>query len=160
MCNKKSKFKFSKNFEVLAKKTLLKFEFCPVHISVTIHCRIAGVFCSVSKDIPIVQRLGHFFKMLDFGSFFLAIFAILVSKIVLFLILSLMQNSIHLIANFRPAFANNYSTVGIRCNRYVITLPKFTYSSLVSKPQIAFDYFYSLCRCFARMSSLLVVILQ
>ena len=110
LCNKK--VKFSQIFEVLAKKTLLKFEFCPVHISVTIHCKITGVFCSVSKDIPIVQCSSHFFKMLDFGSF-LAIFAILVSKIVLFLILSLMQNSIHLIANCRPAFANNNSTVGI-----------------------------------------------
>ena len=39
-------------------------------------------------------------------------------------------------------------------------LPKCTYSSLVSKQQIAFDYFYSLCRCFARMSSILVVILH
>ena len=99
-------------FEVLAKKPLLKFGFCPVHISVTIQCRIAGVFCSVSEDIPILQRWSHFFKMLDFGSF-LAIFAILVSKIVLFLILSLMRNSSHLIANFRPAFANNNSTVCI-----------------------------------------------
>ena len=71
-----------------------------------------------------------------------------------------MQNSIYLIANFRLAFANNYSTVDKRYNRYVITLPKFTYSSLFFKPEIAFDYFYSLCRCFARMSSLLVVILQ
>ena len=61
---------FPKNFEVLAKKPLLKFEFCPVHISVTIHCRIAGVFCCVGEDIPIVRRWGHFFKMLDFGSFF------------------------------------------------------------------------------------------
>ena len=103
---------FSKNFEVLAKKTLLKFEFCPVYISVTIHCRIAGVFCSVSEDIPIVQRLSHFFKMIDFG-LFLANFAILVSNIVFFLILSLTQNSIHLIANCRPGFANNNSTVAI-----------------------------------------------
>ena len=38
------------------KKTLLKFVFCPVHISVTIHCRITGFFCSVSQDVPIVQR--------------------------------------------------------------------------------------------------------
>ena len=103
---------FPKIFEVLAKKPLLKFEFYPVHISVTIHFRIAGVFCSVSEDIPIGQRSSHFFKMLDFGRF-LAIFAILVSKIVFFLILSLMQNSIHLIANCRPGFANNNSTVAI-----------------------------------------------
>ena len=102
-----------KNLEVLAKKkTLFKFVFCLGQISVTIHPRIAGVLCSVSEDIPIVQRWSYFFKMLDFGSF-LAIFEILVSKIVLFLILSLMQNSIHLITNFRPGFANNYSTVGV-----------------------------------------------
>ena len=37
-------------------KPLLKFVFCPVHISVTIHCRIAGFFCSVSKNVLIVQR--------------------------------------------------------------------------------------------------------
>ena len=55
-----------------------------------------------------------------------------------------MQNSIHLIANSRLAFTNNSSTVGIRYNRYVITLPKFTYSSLVFKPEIAFDYYISL----------------
>ena len=78
-----------------------------------IHPRITGVFCSVSEDIPIVQRWSHFFKMLDFGSV-LAIFAISVSKIVLFLILSPMQNSIHLITNVRPGFANNYSTVGYK----------------------------------------------
>ena len=90
-------------------KPLLKFEFYPVHISVTIHFRIAGVFCSVSEYIPIVQRPGHFFKMLDFGRFL----AILVSKIVFFLILSLMPNSIHLITNCRPGFANNNSTVAI-----------------------------------------------
>ena len=60
---------FPKFFEVLAKKPLLKFEFYPVHISVTIHFRNAGVFCSVSEDIPIVQRLGYFFKMSNFGSF-------------------------------------------------------------------------------------------
>ena len=47
---------FLNMFEVLAKKPLLKFVFSPVHISVTLNCRIAGLFCSVSKDIPIVQR--------------------------------------------------------------------------------------------------------
>ena len=101
---------FSNILKFGPKKTLLKFGFCPVLISVTIQCRIAGVFCSVSEDILILQRWSYFFKMLDFGSF-LAIFAILVSKIILFLILSLMQNSSHLIANFRPTFANNNSTV-------------------------------------------------
>ena len=101
-----------KILEVLAKKPLFGFVFYPGQISVTIKDRDTGIFCSVSKNIPIVQRSSHFFKMLDFGSF-LAIFAILVSKIVLFLILSLMRNSIHLIANCRPAFANNNSTVGI-----------------------------------------------
>ena len=130
----------------MAKKPLLKFEFCPVHISVTIHCRIAGVFCSVSKDIPIVQRLGHFFKMLDFGRF-LAIFAILVSKIVFFLILSLMQNSIHLIPNYTRLCKQqfNCSYITVLTVMSVITLPKFTYSSLVFQPEIAFNHTYGLC---------------
>ena len=74
---------FPKNFEVLAKKPRLKFEFCPVHISGTIHCRIAGFCCSVSEDIPIVQSPSHFFKMLDFGCF-LAIFCIFGFKNCLF----------------------------------------------------------------------------
>ena len=55
--------------KLLAKKPLFEFSFCPGQISVTIHPRIAGVFC-VSEDIPIVQRRSQFFKMLDFGSFF------------------------------------------------------------------------------------------
>ena len=63
-----------------------------------------------------------------------------------------MQNFIHLIANFRLAFANIYLTIGIRYNRYVITLPKFTYSSLVFQPEIAFNHTYGLylfiaCNC-------------
>ena len=42
--------------EVLAKKTLFEFVFCPRQISVTIKDRDTGIFCSVSKNIPIVQR--------------------------------------------------------------------------------------------------------
>ena len=84
LCNKNQNSNFPKIFEVLAKKPLLKFEFYPVHISVTIHCRIAGVFCSVSEDIPIVQRSGHFFKILDFGRF-LAILQFWFQKLSFFL---------------------------------------------------------------------------
>ena len=42
--------------EVLAKKTLFKFMFCPGQISVTIKDRDTEIFCSVSKNIPIAQR--------------------------------------------------------------------------------------------------------
>ena len=56
LCNKKLKFNFSKNVEVLAKKPLFEFVFCPGQFSVTIKGRDTGIFCSVSKNIPIVQR--------------------------------------------------------------------------------------------------------
>ena len=42
--------------KVLAEKPLFGFVFCPGQISVTIKDRDTGIFCSVSKNIPIVQR--------------------------------------------------------------------------------------------------------
>ena len=45
-----------KILEALAKKPLFEFAFCPGQISVTIKDRDTGIFCSVSKNIPIVQR--------------------------------------------------------------------------------------------------------
>ena len=42
--------------EVLAKKKLFEFVFCPGQISITIKDRDTGIVCSVSKNIPIVQR--------------------------------------------------------------------------------------------------------
>ena len=84
----------------------------------------------------------------------------MISKMALFLILSLMDffskfSGVSAAALVLTTLNKQHcSTLSIRH-----ILPKCTYSSLVSKQQIAFD-FYSLCRCFARMSFLLVVILQ
>ena len=55
--------------EVLAKKTTVWIYFCPGQISVTIKDRDTGIFCSVSKNIPIVQRQGQICKMSNFGRF-------------------------------------------------------------------------------------------
>ena len=40
-------------------KPLFKVVFCPGQISVTIKDRDTGIFCSVSKNISIVQRQGQ-----------------------------------------------------------------------------------------------------
>ena len=56
LCYKKSKFINTKILEVLAKQPLFKFVFCSGQISLTIKDRDTGFFCSVSKNIPIVQH--------------------------------------------------------------------------------------------------------
>ena len=54
---RKIKIQFcQKMLEVLSKKTLFVFVFSPGQISVTIKDRDTGIFCRVSKTIPIVQR--------------------------------------------------------------------------------------------------------
>ena len=77
---------FSKIFEILAKKKqLLKFVFCPFHISVAIHGRIAGFFCSFSQDVFYCAMLELFSQNVKISVVSEHIFAILMSKIVLFL---------------------------------------------------------------------------
>ena len=85
LCNKKLKLKFVQKFWSFGQKTTVKISVFPVHISVTIHCRITGFFCSVSKDVSIVFNVRVIFlkcQMLVVLEFF---FAILISKIVFFL---------------------------------------------------------------------------
>ena len=54
---RKIKIQFCQKFGSFGqKKTLFKFLFYPGQISVTIKDRGIGIFCSVSKNIPIVQR--------------------------------------------------------------------------------------------------------
>ena len=52
----------------MAKKPLFEFVFCPGQISVTIKDRDTGIFCSVSKNIPIVQR--HISYIIAYAYFF------------------------------------------------------------------------------------------
>ena len=56
-------------FEVLGKKKLFEFMFCSCPISVTIKGRDTGIFCSVSKNVPIVQLKSQFCKVSNFGRF-------------------------------------------------------------------------------------------
>ena len=69
LCNKKSKFNFAKNFGSFGQKTLFGIVFYPGQISVTIKDRDTKISCSVSKNIPIVQRQGQICKMSNFGRF-------------------------------------------------------------------------------------------
>ena len=55
--------------EVLAKNPLFEFVFCLDQISVTIKNRDTEFFCSVSKNIPILQRQSKICKMSNFGRF-------------------------------------------------------------------------------------------
>ena len=106
---RKIKIQFcQKNLEVLAKKplfrclcsskglktTLINQSINPGQISVTIKDRDTGI------AIPIVQRQGQICKMSNFGRFW-AIFAILISKMALFLVSSLMHLFLNPVAFLR-----------------------------------------------------------
>ena len=56
-------------FEVLAKETTIKIYVVSGPYLSNYTLQNCWTFCRVSKDVPIVQRKGQFFIMLNYGSF-------------------------------------------------------------------------------------------
>ena len=65
----KIKILFCQKFGSFGQKPLFEFGFCPGQISVTVEDKDTGFFCSVSKNISIVQRQSQICKMSIFDRF-------------------------------------------------------------------------------------------
>ena len=91
LVQQKIKIQFGKKiWKFWPKNHFLNLCVCLGQISVTKTDRDTDILCSVSENIPVVQCWNQICKMLIFGTFW-AIFAILILKMALFLILSLMH---------------------------------------------------------------------
>ena len=133
--------------------------FCLRQISVTIKDRDTGIFvvwaktfslCNVRVKFAKCQFLVDFEQFLQFW-FQKLLYFLYYRSWTFFFKFSGVSAAAPVSTTLNKQHCSTFSIRHIPQCDYPI-LPKCTYSSLVSKQQIAFDYFYSMCRWFARMS--------